>query len=125
MIVIQGEIHSSKNSRRILPTKSKARPFILAKSKNSKADESSFALQFNTQREEWERMIAGKKYPLSVCFRFRRATRRRFDYCNMAQGLLDAMVKATYIPDDDADHVIPVFVPYQLDKENPGCDILI
>lgn len=125
MITIQGEIHSSKNSRSILPTKSKRRPFVLAKSKNAKADEESFAIQLNAQRAEWERMIAGKKYPLSVCFRFRRATRRKFDYCNMAQGVQDAMVKAGYIHDDDADHLLPVFVPYQVDKDNPGCDILI
>lgn len=125
MIIISGEIHSSKNSRRILPTGSARRPFILAKSKQSKADEQSFAWQLNAQREEWERMIKGKRYPLSIVFRFRRATHRKFDYVNLAQGLLDSMTKAGYIPDDDAKHVLPVFMPYLLDKENPGCDILI
>ena len=125
MIIITGEIHSSKNSRRILPTGSARRPYILAKSESAKADESSFAFQLAAQRGEWERMIRWSDYPLSVVFRFRRATHRRFDYVNIVQGILDAMVKCGYLPDDDARHVLPIFMPYILDKENPGCEILV
>lgn len=124
MIVINGEIHSSKNSRRIFRNQKTGRTYV-AKSKASKADEESFAVQLNVQRGEWERMVKGKEYPLNICFRFRRATHHRWDYANMIQGILDSMVEAAYILDDDADRVLPVFIPYILDKEHPGCDILI
>lgn len=123
MIIIEGEIHSSKNSRRIMRNAKTGAPFV-AKSRSSKADEESFALQLAVQREEWERMVSGCAYPLRIVFHFRRATSRQFDYVNMAQGILDAMVKAEYIPDDCADYVLPGFLPYELDK-NAGCDVSI
>lgn len=123
MIVIHGEIHSSKNSRRIFRNQKTGRVFV-SKSASAKADEETFAVQLAAQRAEWERMIAHLKFPLSIGFRFRRATHRRFDYANIVQGVQDAMVKCGYLPDDDAKHVLPVFFPYVLDKEDPGCDIL-
>lgn len=124
MIVIRGEIHSSKNSRRILVNKRTHKPFV-AKSKSSKDDEHSFAYQLNLQAAEWEQMVADQFYPYTICFKFIRATKRRFDYINMAQGILDAMVKSGYIEDDDADHVLPMFVPYEVDKNNAGCEITV
>jgi hypothetical protein len=33
---------------------------------------------------------------------------------------MDEMVKQGYIPDDNADIVVPVFAPYIYDKSNPG-----
>lgn len=123
-IHIEGEIHSSKNSRRIMRNRKTGAPFV-AKSELSKNDESSFSLQLASQRETWERMTAGKAYPLTLVFLFRRASRRAFDYVNMAQGILDAMVKAEYLPDDCMNYVIPAFLPYEVNKENPGCDLMI
>jgi Holliday junction resolvase RusA-like endonuclease len=123
MIHIDGEIHSSKNSRRIMRTR-KGTPFV-GKSASSKADESIFFCQLNNQRERWEQMVSGKQWPIKLVFAFRRKTRQRFDYINMAQGLCDAMIKAEYLPDDSADYVIPVFVPYSINKSNPGCDLWI
>lgn len=123
MITIHGEIHSSKNSRRILPLKGGARPFVLAKSKQAKADESMIGYQLNAQRQEWDFMRTGMDYPLHVVFHFIRATNRRWDFANMVQGIADAMVEAGYIPDDDVTHFVPVFGGWQVDKESPGCDI--
>lgn len=123
-IVIEGEIHSSKNSKRIFTKRSSGKPFI-AKSAASKQDEHSFVWQMVGQAEEWRRMTAGKQFPLCLVFEFRRKTRARFDYINMAQGLCDAMVKANLIPDDSADFLIPVFVPYTVDKHNPGCTLYV
>ena len=122
-IRIVGEIHSSKNSRRIFRTRS-GQPFI-AKSAKSKEDEGSFAIQLYQQRDTWDRMTAGLSYPLKITFLFIRASKRRFDYVNMAQGILDAMVKAEYLPDDNADYVIPEFLPYIIDKASPGCSISV
>lgn len=123
MIQINGEVHSSKNSRRIMRNQKTGLPFV-AKSKQSKADETSFALQLASQFGHWREMIDDCDFPLTIVFTFRRGSRRRFDYVNIAQGVLDAMVKAGYIPDDSADYVIPAFMPYQICK-NPGCDIAV
>jgi len=123
-IVIDGEVHSSKNSRRIMRNRKTGLPFV-AKSESAKADESSFAWQLAGQAETWQAMIRDQEYPVTIVFEFRRATHRRFDYVNLAQGVLDAMVKAGYLPDDDAKHVIPAFVPYVVAKDNPGCDVYI
>lgn len=123
-INISGEIHSSKNSRRVIRAGDKIR---VIKSKVSKADEQSFEWQMLAQREKWDSMQRGVEYdaPYKVCFRLRRSTNRRFDYVNIVQGLCDAMVKVGYFPDDDANHLMPSFVPYVVDKDNPGCDFWI
>ena len=121
-IVLQGEIHSSKNSRRIFRNSKTGAPFV-TKSKQAKEDESMLALQLSAQRSTWFQMAEGVPYPLLVRFRFRRETKRPFDYVNMVQGILDSMVKVGYMPDDNMNYVIPSFSPYILDKENPGCDI--
>lgn len=123
-ITINGEIHSSKNSRRVGRNKKTGKIFV-SKSKSSKKDEGSFADQLAKQTQAWQGMMMGQTYPIKLVFYFRRQTKRKFDYVNLAQGLLDALVKAEFLPDDDADHVVPVFAPYVLDKKNPGCDLTI
>jgi len=65
------------------------------------------------------------EYPLRVSFKIYRETKRRFDYTNIIQGLLDAMVKADYLPDDSAEFIIPVFEKYEVDKNNPRTIISI
>jgi hypothetical protein len=126
MIKIFGEVHSSKNSHRIWNNKRTGQPFIV-KSKASKADEKTFLEQFIDQRDEWKMMTYGKKYPLVVVFHFRRRTRAKFDYLNIAQGLADAMQKAGYFPDDCMNYFIPDFAssPYEVCPKDPGCDIFI
>lgn len=123
MITLHGEIHSSKNSRRILRA-GNGRPFV-AKSAAAKADEETLYWQLAEQHETWRWMLVDALWPVRVVFQFRRQSKRRFDYVNLAQGILDAMVKASYLPDDCADYVIPVFVPYQLDRSDPGCSFWI
>ncbi len=125
MITIRGELHSSKNSRQIVRTGKKVR---IVKSDASKADESLFAGQLLEQREKWREMLekyANDEGPLFLYFEIRRKTKARFDYVNIIQGLCDAMVEAGYIEDDDADHILPNFFRYKVDKNNPGCDIWI
>jgi hypothetical protein len=56
---------------------------------------------------------------------FVRGSRRKFDYINPAQTIQDQMVKYGWISDDNVDEVIPVFAPYQYDKENPGTYIKV
>ena len=122
-IHIEGEIHSSKNSRRVLRTWSGRT--IVAKSKQSKADESILEAQLLAQMDEWKNGIESEPFPLKVKFYFYRQTRRRWDFMNIAQGVADAMVKAGYIPDDDVEHFIPVYAGHEVCKDAPGVDFWI
>lgn len=67
--------------------------------------------------------ILGLENPLRVEFTFVRSTKHRFDYCNAAQTSEDLMTETGWIEDDSADHIIPVFKPYEYDKLNPGVKI--
>lgn len=121
MIILHGDIHSSKNSRQIYVNRGTGKPFV-AKSKSSKADEESLALQLSQYENklEWERMSAGLEYPLWIGFCFIRRTHGRWDFSNLVQGVADALVKAGYLPDDDVDHFIPVYSGHEYSKKSPG-----
>ncbi len=82
-------------------------------------DELVWILSQQDLRRQWERMIMGRAYPLRVRFKIYRSTHGKFDYVNILQNLLDAMVKAGYIPDDDARHLIPLPEQYEKDAQNP------
>lgn len=64
-------------------------------------------------------------YPIIVSFKFLRGSKHKFDYVNPLQTVLDLMVRYEWIPDDNADIIIPVFEPYEYNKENPGVIIKI
>lgn len=121
-LVINGELYSSKNSRRILRAGNR---LIVAKSAVAKAQETELIYKLNVNRGIWQELITGKNYPLKVEFLIYRKTKRRFDYVNIVQNLLDCMVKADYLLDDDADHIIPFFKQYQIDKNKPRVEIKI
>ncbi len=65
------------------------------------------------------------EYPLKVSFKFIRGSKHKFDYVNPLQTVLDLMVRYRWIPDDNADIILPVFEPYSYDKNNPGVIIKI
>lgn len=121
-ITITGEIHSSKNSRRVVYNGTRT---VVLKSKAAQADEGSMARQLNDQAMLWSEISRDANYPLLVVFHFIRATRSRWDFANMVQGVADAMVKAGYIPDDDVEHFIPVWGGYSVDKQNAGVEFYL
>jgi hypothetical protein len=63
--------------------------------------------------------------PIKVSFKFIRKSKHKFDYVNPLQTILDLMVRYKWIPDDNADIVLPVFEPYEYNKNNPGVIIKI
>lgn len=65
------------------------------------------------------------EYPIDVSFRFIRGSKHKFDYVNPLQTVLDLMVRYGWIPDDNADIIVPVFEQYEYNKENPGVYIRI
>ena len=65
----------------------------------------------------------GLEYPLRIEFTFVRDSKRRFDYANSLQTCEDLMVENKWIEDDSADHLIPSFGLYEIDKNCPGVKI--
>lgn len=83
------------------------------------------AMQYQVFGIEFRRAVKfyGLEYPLKVEFTFIRDSKRRFDYCNACQSIEDLMTENKWIDDDSADHIIPIFKPYEYDKNNAGVRI--
>ena len=69
---------------------------------------------------EYDKYASLGKLPMPVTFLFIRGTKHKFDYPNPLQTVLDLMVKFEWLPDDNADEILPIFEKYKYDKENPG-----
>ena len=117
-ITVPFELYSSKNSKRILFNKATGRSFV-AKSKQSEQNEKDLISFLSLMRGQFAGMIKGKETPYRLHFKIYRQTKRRFDYVNIVQGILDSLVKSGLLEDDNADILIPVFEPYEVDKNNP------
>lgn len=122
MITIYGELYSSKNSKRIVKFGNK---MALIASKQYMASIKPIEQQLVLNRGKWLRMAEGYEKPLKVVFKIYRKTHRKFDYVNIIQGLQDLMVKCGWLSDDNADEIIPVFQPYDVDKNDPRVEIFI
>lgn len=122
MITIYGELYSSKNSKRIVKFGNK---MALIASKQYMASVKPIEQQLVLNRGNWLRMINGLPKPLKIVFKIYRKTHRRFDYVNIIQGLQDLMVKCGWLEDDNADILLPVFLEYEVDKNNPRVEISI
>jgi Holliday junction resolvase RusA-like endonuclease len=138
MITIYGELQSGKNSRKSFynPRSGKMSSY---KPKNAKLAEEDLIKQLTLKKREWDNEIIrfrktypeiflnpyDEVYPMKISFKIYRKTHRRFDYINILQDLCDCMVKAGWIEDDDAKHLIPHFEQYELDKSNPRVEIKI
>ena len=81
-------------------------------------------------REDFLKQTSGKQLPLEIGFHFIRDSRRKFDFHNIVQIVLDLMTAHDIIEDDNMDCVIPFALKidnkfYSIDKENPGVWIKI
>ncbi len=121
-IIITGDLRSSKNSRRLVYIKGKPR---FNKSHVSQRQFEEICWELKAQRSKWKEMISGRTVPLRVCFKMYRSTRQPFDYTNIIQNLCDAMVRMEYLTDDSANYLLPVFEPYEVDKDNPRTEVWI
>lgn len=122
MITIYGELYSSKNSKQIVKRGDK--PFLIASSAYL-AHKKPIQQQLVYERFKWCQEKVGAVKPIKIEFKIYRKTKRKFDYVNIIQGLLDCMTECGWIDDDNADEVIPVFIPYEVDPKNPRVEIKI
>jgi Holliday junction resolvase RusA-like endonuclease len=122
-IYIPGNVPSSKNSRQLVGG-DKPKSF---ESKLCREYRKQNAAMFFNLRERFLQMAEGKPKPLRVEFLFARETRRRFDYHNAVQLVLDLMTEYKWIRDDNADEIVavPPVKPYFISKDKPGVYITI
>ena len=136
-IFIPGEVYSSKNSKRIFPRRMQkghkslwtfkgqpVNPFIsdsaaVCKYKKEKVD------TYLKHRQKFLRMAENKPFPLYVGFCFHRKCNARWDFNNLTELVQDMMVNSGWIPDDSVEYMVPVYVPYRIDKNSPGVTITI
>lgn len=115
-IFIPGNCPSSKNGKiftgRYLVWSKAAQKYR----KESKPYWDKYREQFISQIHE---------YPIRLSLLYIRGSRHQFDYVNPCQSTLDLMVENSWLTDDNADVVVPVFESYIYDKTNPGTIIKI
>ena len=117
-IFIKGNIPSSKNSKRWTGIT------LINSETVMKYKENSY-IHWWQNAKKFQKMIKGKEKPYKIGFYFIRNSKRKFDYINAAQLPLDLMQEFNWIEDDNMENVIPVFLGYEVDKENAGVRIEI
>lgn len=81
-------------------------------------------------REVFLKQTEGKELPLEIGFHFVRDSKRKFDFHNIVQVILDLLTAHDFIIDDNMNCVIPFALKinnefYSVDKENCGVWIKI
>lgn len=122
-IFIPGEVPSKKNHKQIRLFKG-SRP-KLESSNFTKRYEKETAIFFNKFMHDFRKMVAQHQYPLTVKFALLRRTKQKFDYNNILHVVLDQMVKYRWIDDDDADHLIPIPLQYEINQQMFGVKISV
>lgn len=123
-IILPLELHSSKNGQQIIYNKRLERMMVIKKAVARQQD-NTLKILLMANKRTWDKMIEGKKFPLKVGFYVYRKTRRRFDWCNIVQGLQDAMVRNGYLPDDSAQYLTPYFLGWSVDSEKPRVEMCV
>lgn len=116
-LFIPGNVPSSKNSKiwtgKHLIWSKTATKYV----KETKKYWEEFAITFRNEYDKYESL---SNLPMIVSFHFVRGTKHKFDYVNPLQTILDLMVRFEWIPDDNADVILPVFEKYTYYKEAAG-----
>lgn len=109
---------SKKNSQQIVINKATGRPFIMPSKKYKKYEEEAMLFM--------PRLEKPIDYPVNVFCLFYMPTRRKCDLVNMQEAILDVMVKAGVIEDDNYSIVEGMDGSRVLyDKENPRTVVVI
>lgn len=115
---IPHSVPSSKNGRRWTGKYFIASKTVVNYRKNTKPYYQKYMQEFKDELSKY-------KLPVAISFTFIRGTRHKFDYINPAQTVQDDMVTHGWLEDDNAEYILPVFVQYEYNKEQPGVYIEI
>ena len=128
---IPGNTPSSKNSKMI------TRSGCVLPSKNVRDWVEKTKGWFGYYKNDFLEAVKGKEKPYRIGFEFIRDSKRKFDYANAVQAIQDMMTGGfkknrnedtswrTWIDDDNADELLPVFLPYKHKHNDGGCNIII
>ena len=80
---------------------------------------------FEQLRPKFEKAMEGKELPLDIGFHFVRDSKRKMDFHNIVQIILDLMTAHDFIEDDNMDCVLPYALKiegkgYSVNKDEPG-----
>ena len=127
---IPGNVPSSKNGKQWTGR-------CLITSKNTQRWVKAVRPLFVAYRASFLKELEGKSMPYRISFKFVRDSRHKFDYVNPLQTVQDMMTGGfktsklenveprQWLPDDNADVILPVFEPYEYDKGSPGVYITV
>jgi hypothetical protein len=93
---------------------------ILHNSKNVQEYIDTHSNEYITNRPLFLELIKRMELPIYLGMYFIRQSKHRWDMNNASQIITDLMVKHCLIPDDDTQHLIPVFLGFHHDKDKPG-----
>jgi len=124
-IYIPGNVPSSKNSKRIVTSKSGTSLLIGSKQlMNYKKHSGIFWKMYKGSFRE-KLLNMNKNIPLFVEFTFIRKSKHKFDYINPAQTVQDLMTEYEWIEDDNSDIIVPYFGRYIYDPMMSGVFIRV
>lgn len=120
-LVVTGEVPSLKNSKQIFVNKRTGKPFITS-STNSKKWQTEAKRQLTEQFAGYK--VSG--YPINVALTFYYSTKRRKDLDNSCSSVMDALVAAGVLEDDDINHVDTISISFGgYDKQAPRVEIYL
>lgn len=115
ILTILGDVPSLKNQKQIFVNKRTGKPFITS-SVRSKAWQATAEDQLRDQFKDLK--VSG--YPINIAMEFYYPTKRAKDIDNSVSAVLDAMVHAGVIEDDNINFVDSISASFSgYDKENP------
>jgi len=97
--------------------------------------------EFEKLREQFEKSLLNKGFPVLICFHFVRDSKRLFDFGNATEIIFDLLTAHDIIPDDNVSFIFPSIMTiggilpneenirklewYSINKEQPGVWIKI
>ena len=114
---IAGNVPSSKNSKKIV--RNGNRTYLVDSDVTYKWKKATKA-EWEKDAEEFRAIVDEYSRPIHLGFYFVRSSNRKFDLINILQAPMDAMSKYGWFEDDNATIVIPHFLGYHVDKDNPS-----
>lgn len=118
-LVIKGNTPSQKNRKIISQNRATGRPFLRTAPAVKVWQDSAF-YQLRVQAQK----LPAFEYPIALNVVIWYGNKRRHDLDNGLSSVLDALVAARIIPDDNTDHLSCITVQFGgYDKDNPRVEI--